>query len=192
MAKTKVTYTYNGITFSTASKVVAERAASGNLKGAYARYISDTVGRTLRSTGMAKKMRLQYVRAAEVEKLSQQEIRAKARAYQKEVRDILSGRVENQYQDVFSQLKDSSDPEVRKLSRKISTVIRKYSDRYKGDNAEKMNNEIKNIVDQARTAGVSEEGLEDLNKIDDSLEQIRSQVALREQMKNSRLKDRRK
>ena len=64
--KVKITYTYNGTTFTTGSQRVAKAAASGHMDVAYRRYLSDTVGRQLRSLDrLSKANRLQYLSNAD-------------------------------------------------------------------------------------------------------------------------------
>lgn len=186
----KITYTYNGITFSTASKVVAQRAASGNIAGAYKRYVSDTLGRSLRAGHQSKGMRQQYLRSVEAGKGSVTEIREKSRELEKIVRDKISGDIQNQYQDVFAQLNDSQDPTVRKLAKRVREIIDKNADKYRPENAMKANRAIMRAIDKAKT-DISEQGMHDLEAVSDTVERIRSQISIKDKMRTSRLKDRR-
>lgn len=192
MAKSaKVTYTYNGFTFSTASKVVAKRAAAGNMEGAYKRYISDTLGRQLRKTDMSKALRKQYLRGVESGLKTVEETLKAKKEYEKQVSKNIAENIKKQYRDVFDQLRDSKDATVRKIGDRVGRIIEKYSDRYKSSNNQQMLNEVKKLVSNYRD-DISEEGLRDLEQVGGTLDSIQQQISIRDSMRNSRLKKRKR
>jgi len=184
--RVKITYTYNDITFSTASKVVAKMAKSGNLEGAYNRYISDTVGRELRKVDMAKATRQQWMRSIKAGISTAEEAKAAKRAYEQQVGENIEKAIRKQYEDVLSQLKDSNDPALRKIAEKLSEIIEAYSDRYRAENNEKMQQEMQQIIDQAKT-DLSEEGLQALLNAELSMDSAKQQELIRKKMRESNL-----
>lgn len=81
----KVNYTYKGIKFATASKVVAKQASRGNLLGAFRTHFNNTIGRQMKARGLSPEVR---------ENVFQQLVRegnADLREVQREVRKFKQG-----------------------------------------------------------------------------------------------------
>ena len=188
----KITYTYNGTSFTTSSQRVAKAAAAGHMEAAYRRYLSDTVGRELRTLDrLSKANRLQYLKAVELGLTSPESLRSAVKEYHRIVSDIVEGRMENQYRDVLDQLRGSSDPEVRKLGSRVNKIIAEYSDRYRAEDGMKANRAIKNMLEKAESK-VSREGLEDLQKVQESVQSLYKQLQPKEKLRKSKLAKRRK
>ena len=188
----KITYTYNGKTFTTSSQRVAKAAAAGHMEAAYRRYLSDTVGRQLRSLDrLSKANRLQYLKAVETGRIAPEQITQAVKEYQRIVQDIVETRMQNQYQDVLNQLQGSEDPAVKKLVSGVQKIISTYADRYRAEDGMKANKAIKRLLERAEN-DVSERGLRDLQRVQESVESLRSQMAPKEKLRKSKLAKRRK
>lgn len=188
----KITYTYNGKTFTTSSQRVAKAAAAGHMEAAYRRYLSDTVGRQLRSLDrLSKANRLQYLKAVETGRIAPEQVTQAVKEYQRIVQDIVETRMQNQYQDVLNQLQGSEDPAVKKLVSGVQKIISTYADRYRAEDGMKANKAIKRLLERAEN-DVSEKGLRDLQRVQESVESLRSQMAPKEKLRKSKLAKRRK
>lgn len=186
----KITYTYNGITFSTASKVVAKRAAAGNLKGAYARYISDTIGRAQRATDMSAREK-KLTKNNIVEGLIQEaEAREEIRKYREQVKENIENNLRNIFGDVYDQLRDVDKKRARKVIRELDAVLSKYAWMYDTADYEQMTNEMQTIVDKFKAGLTEEEDVSHMQIADETFSTIKKQYETKAEQKLDVLKDR--
>lgn len=59
----KTKYTYKGIDFASASKVVAQKAKQGDMRGAYQTYLSNTIIRQMTKSGMPTQVKNQWLKS---------------------------------------------------------------------------------------------------------------------------------
>ena len=163
--KVKTTYTFGNITFSTSSKVVAKMAASGNMRAAYNRYISDTVGRAMRGTDMSKAVRAQWRHGLADQILSEAEARAAVKAYKKQVQQNIGQNIKAIYGDVYDQLRDMDTRAAKKLIREIDNIIAKYSWAYDVQESYEMNQEIQTAIEKFKEENAGELSESDMDKI---------------------------
>lgn len=174
----KITYTYNGITFSTASKVVAKAAASGNMRAAYNRYISDTVGRAMRGTDMSKAVRAQWRHGLADQILSEAEARAAVKAYKLEVAGKVGDNIRKIYGDVYNELRDMDTKAARKLLKKIDNIIAEYAYSYDVRESYEMNADIQTAIEEFRKENdgqLSHDDMERLMKMESSFGETKKQ-----------------
>ena len=174
----KITYTYNGTSFTTGSQRVAKAAASGNMRAAYNRYISDTVGRAMRGTDMAKSVRLQWRHALADQLLTEAEARAAVKAYKKQVLSNIAENIKGIYVDVFNELRDIDTRAARKLLKEIDNIISRYAWAYDVQESYEMNQEIQTAIEKFKeeNAGeLSESDMDRLLKVESSFGQTKEQ-----------------
>ena len=176
--KVKTTYTFGNITFSTSSKVVAKAAASGNMRAAYNRYISDTVGRAMRGTDMSKAVRAQWRHGLADQILSEAEARAAIKAYKLEVAGKAGENIKGIYEDVYNELRDMDTRAARKLLKKIDNIIAEYAYSYDIRESYEMNQEIQTAIDEFKKENqdqLSHDDMEKLLKLESSFGETRGQ-----------------
>lgn len=186
----KVTYTYNGITFSTASKVVAKRAAAGNLKGAYARYISDTIGRAQRATDMSAREKRLTKQGLVEGTITEAEAREAISKYEQEVHDRIEQNLRHIFGDVYDQLRDIDKKKSRKMLRELDEILSKYAWMYDTADYEQMNQELQTVVDKYRNGLDKEEDLSHLQTAEDTFSIIKKEYESKAKQKLEVLKDR--
>ena len=163
--KVKTTYTFGNITFSTSSKVVAKAAASGNMRAAYNRYISDTIGRAMRGTDMSKAVRAQWRHGLADQILSEAEARAAVKAYKKQVQSNIAENIKGIYSDVYNELRDIDTRAARKLLKEIDNIISKYAWSYDVQESYEMNQEIQTAIEKFKEENAGELSESDMDKI---------------------------
>ena len=176
--RVKVTYTYNGITFSTASKVVAKMAKAGNMKSAYKRSLSDTVGRQLRTLELSEANRLQYLRAAEMGKIEPERIVKAVKSYKEIVAMNIADNIKGIYGDIFNEIRDIDTRAARKLLKEIDNIISKYAWAYDVQESYEMNQEIQTAIEKFKeeNAGeLSESDMDRILKVESSFGQTKEQ-----------------
>lgn len=186
----KITYTYNGITFSTASKVVAKRAAAGNLKGAYARYISDTIGRAQRATDMSAKEKKQTKNKIVEGLMSEAQARKEISDYQQKVHDNIEKNLRKIFGDVYDQLRDVDKKKARKMIRELDSVLSKYAWMYDTADYEQMNQELQTIIDKFKEGLTDEADVSHMQIADETFSLIKEQYESKAEEKLDVLKDR--
>ena len=179
-SKVKVSYTYNGITFSTASKVVAKMAVAGHMKSAYKRYLSDTVGKQLRTLDLSKANRLQYLRAAEIGKIEPERIVKAVKAYKEIVAMNIADNIKSIYDDVFVQLSGMDNKAARDLIHEIDDIIAEYSNAYDVTYTVEMNQKIQNAIEHFKNnTQLSERDMQHFSYIDESMSSIGEQFQVK-------------
>lgn len=132
--KNQITYTYNGITFETSSKVVLSMWSRGKFESAYKRFLSDTTGRRMRGSGMSRKTRLNTLRTIEKTKDEKQAEAMKKTAEEaadKSRRLAEASRLksmENWFS--MSEVQMKATPATRRLLERIVKIITEENERY--------------------------------------------------------------
>lgn len=246
----KTTYTYKGIEFASASKVVAEKASQGDMKGAYQHYLSSTVVKQMARADMSPAVRRTWQQALIEGIKSENEAREaiikasekkakefikKARAEKREVSNTakdagmskkrrnslkyqmyrkgmsteqaeeivdeyirserytaIHGNIENQYASVLDILRDSTDPDVQEMIKKIEDIMEKYALQYNmngGDSASQMAKELKAVIENIQYwDSLSEKTASAIDQAMSSFKKIQTQKAITSAFSESKLK----
>ena len=248
----KTKYTYKGIEFASASKVVAQKAKQGDMRGAYQTYLSNTIIRQMTKSGMTGAVKTQWLKSLteglrtvdeaeeaiktfsqiqkdtrsqfhetrsarretlkEAEELGMSKKRRGSLQYQMyrkgttpeegqeivdnylrdEVAPEIRGNIYGQYASVFAVLRDSDDPELREVMKRIEDAIDKYALVYKtGDDTQSvLAKELKGIIENAsHWESLSEKAVTAIENAMDSYSKVTAQFVTKESFKDTQLND---
>ena len=146
----KITYTYNGITFETASKVVMSMWTRGKHESAYKRYISDTTGRRLRDSDIGKKTRLNTLRSIEKAK-GEKKVKAMKKTAEESAKVSRRMAEASRLQSInnwfaLSESQTKDRPHLRKLSKTIRKITEHANEKYTADTTKEIIEKVESAV----------------------------------------------
>lgn len=182
----KVTYTWQGMTFSTGSKVVARMWAQGKFESAVNRYISDTSGRQLRNTPLHRTTRLNIQKKLKTGDLYKSDVREIVETSRERVPYIVDN-MGKWYSDALQILNHSQHEETRNLSRTIQNIIERYANRYSEERNVEMAQKINHALDTIRKQTNSKEVAREIMGALESTELVASMAKGRESLRQSKM-----
>lgn len=175
MAKV-VKYTLeNGVSFSSASKVVRGKWESGDRKGAYETYIQSKYLEPMEKAGMSKALRMSWQRSLESGLRTEEDARNAISEYEREVASNINENLKEQYGTVISYLKDTGDPALRSVVDKIESLIDQVSGWYHKGGAKWLAKEIEKVLSSKEGLELSDKALAEMETAMDYYVDIQDQ-----------------
>lgn len=139
----------NGVTFSSASKVVSKKWTDGDVEGAFESYLTHKLIDPMAKAGMSKKLRDSWLRSIRAGIKTEGEGQTALQEYKNQVQNNVADNIKNQYVGVLNYLRQSGNEDVRRIVSKIESLIEEVSGWYHDGSADYLAREIGKILSSA-------------------------------------------
>lgn len=157
----------NGVTFSSASKVVSKKWTDGDVEGAFESYLTHKLIDPMAKAGMSKKLRDSWLASIRAGIKTEQEGKTALQEYKNQVSNNIFENVKNQYSGILAYLRSSDNPDVRDIARKIEDLIEETAGWYHEGGAKYMAKQLDKIINDAYELEMMDKALTEMETLMD-------------------------